>query len=432
MRVKKKYLQAILALVLVLVVPMACQEPVDNEPEVSPGVQRSVVSAEDIPGVVHKLQVKLGLPTGVDQFSTAGGAEDGSQQLKIDWDRILQLVDSTGMETYTFDVEDSDGDFSTFYNLILRLNADQQAYQPYLLKYEMDEDFVPVYLRERSFENFSGKLTKIMLNSTIGADRRGSASLDPSIGVDGTVCPNGSTSFSGGSSTPGGSSGGGWTSTNPGSGVEDPDPIAEVVCTTYINYTNWYNSSDGSYITTTYGSVDVECEERTNSAADGDGCGPLSGEIGLILDLPGLLDPDMQQAAKIDYTTATKNQRIVAVINYLRYAKKNNKDVNMEDIFSNFPRYGRRGAIYDIFSGGISFDGRVISVSRIEVPFIGSGNHIFKSTYSESKIVYPSIGERVNIIYTRDCGGCSNPEPAFMIQVHPGDKEFILNFLNGN
>ncbi len=275
MKVKKRYFKVALALILVLVVPWACQSPVDEQPVEEPGTKRRVVSAGDIPGVVNKLQVKLGLPAGVDQFSTAGGAEGGTQQLKINWDEILQIVDSTGRETYTFAIEDEDGSVATFYNLILQLNADKQAYQPFLLKYEMDEEFVPVYLSTGTLEGFSGRLTKIVLNGNLGIDRRGTANRGTGLDVDGAVCPSGSVSFDSG----GGSGGGGWSTDPPD--IADPDPVTQVKCTVYADVTDWYQA-DGTYMGRDYHSIWVECEDVVNSSADDDPCAPLSGEIGIL------------------------------------------------------------------------------------------------------------------------------------------------------
>ena len=131
---------------------------------------------------------------------------------------------------------------------LFRFSAYKQAYQSFLLKYEIDEEFVPVYLSTGTLEGFSGRLTKIVLNGNLGIDRRGRANGEAGLDVDGTVCPGGSVSFSSG----GGSGGGGWSTDPPD--IADPNPEKQVKCTVYADVTDWYQAY-GTYMGRDYHSI---------------------------------------------------------------------------------------------------------------------------------------------------------------------------------
>jgi hypothetical protein len=80
----------------------------------------------------------------------------------IDWDKVKQLIDATGKQTYTFAIEDQDNDPNTFYNLIFQLTANNEPFKPYLMKYTMDEDFAAAYHSgEVDFGSFQGSVKKI-------------------------------------------------------------------------------------------------------------------------------------------------------------------------------------------------------------------------------------------------------------------------------
>ena len=137
----KEKIQLSIMLALVLTV-FACQteEAIPSEP---PGMQRSIVNASDIPSITSALSSKLGLQNDTQAFTVNHGSVFGD--LNIKWDKIMQLVDSVGNKTYTFAIEDEDGDFTTFYNLILKTDASGKVKRPFIMKYVMDDGFVPEF-----------------------------------------------------------------------------------------------------------------------------------------------------------------------------------------------------------------------------------------------------------------------------------------------
>ena len=94
------------------------------------------------------------------------------------------------------------------------------------------------------------------------------------------VCPVVSINFTSGGGTIGG---GGWNTSPPGPGLEDPNPISSWDCTTTIDYREWRNA-DGTLIDVEILSVDVDCERTTTgSSSDELVCGLLSGEIPILV-----------------------------------------------------------------------------------------------------------------------------------------------------
>lgn len=74
---------------------------------------------------------KMGLGRGDKAFSVNQGSSES--QLKVNWDQIKQLIDSTGRQTYAFGIDDYDVDPYTFYNLVFMITEHQEAQQSFLI-----------------------------------------------------------------------------------------------------------------------------------------------------------------------------------------------------------------------------------------------------------------------------------------------------------
>lgn len=178
--------------------------------EVAPQFQeiRRVVSAEDIPNVTSALLNRMGLENSIGRFSVNNGQSEDI--FDIDWDKILQLVDSVGQETYTFSIKDNDGNPFVFYNLVIRFNEFGDAFYPFLMRYEMSEEFIPVYLETGSMDRFSGKISKIIIGQPASSNQENSLNFDPQAPTSITPtsdCPQQDVDMDDGSSD-GGASGG--------------------------------------------------------------------------------------------------------------------------------------------------------------------------------------------------------------------------------
>ena len=177
----------------------------DNEVEPIPQTIRQIVSAEDIPNVTSALLQRMGLGNGSTKFSV----NNGTSQIEYDivWDEILQLVDTTGRETYTFNISDSDNDPFTFYNLVLKFNEFGDAYFPFIMRYEMSEGFIPEYQVTGSLENFSGKVTKTVISIPASYSNQSSYYADPNAPRminENPDCPNGEIDMNNGNGNTGG------------------------------------------------------------------------------------------------------------------------------------------------------------------------------------------------------------------------------------
>ena len=276
---KYKNLLYLLSLAIMTAVFSGCDRSDDVKPATAQ-VIRANVTAEDIPEVTSSLLNQLGLRKGGQGFSVyTEGQELG---IEIDWNRIKQLIDTTGKQTYTLAVKDKDNDPKTFYNLIFQLTPDNEPYKPYLLKYSMDDDFAAAYYSgEANFGNFKGTVQKIILHNI--ANRSSTENIFSDDGektVAADDCPN-TTQFNG--SNGGGNSGGG---SNTGT---LPDDEAQWQCEVFIQETDWYDclTPDCSvkvYDETTYVITYENCQlvSAMSTPTDDDSCKQKDDELPII------------------------------------------------------------------------------------------------------------------------------------------------------
>jgi hypothetical protein len=174
---------------LLLVWLYSCQ-PQDEIPMIEPiDNGHLIVSTADVPQVVYELQQSL-------RFKQEGklfGINDGEQSLnlEIDWEQIYQLIDEQGKETYTFRIADGDGDFATFYNLVMKFSENGDPYTPFLMKYTMSEAYAQAFLETGGGASFEGSVQRILLSKSASTTASTANLEDPfgDSGVDTNPCP---------------------------------------------------------------------------------------------------------------------------------------------------------------------------------------------------------------------------------------------------
>jgi hypothetical protein len=269
----------------------ACQS--QDEIPIQQETQRRIVSSVDIPQVTSSLLNQLGLRNGGERFSVY--SEGNGLGVAIDWDKVKQLIDTSGKQTYTFAIEDQDNDPNTFYNLIFQLTADNEPFKPYLLKYTMDDAFAESYKSgAASFDSFRGSVKKIWVQGFGNQNTSGSTlNNDGSEVIVGDECPR-VTQFNNGNGSYG--SGGVYVGIPPSGGGD----VELLQCEVFVQATDWWTcvSSGGStycHITeTTYEMSYENCGlVPAMSSSDDDGlCQPTDDNIPIILpDLEIILDP---------------------------------------------------------------------------------------------------------------------------------------------
>ena len=249
---------------------MGCHQDDETPIEEPKATIRRIITAEDVPEVKQTLLKKIGLASDASLFSANTG--ETTNQLKINWNKIKQLIDTTGRETYAFGLEDLDENPQTFYNLVMRYNADHQAHRPYILKYTMASDFAEEYYQTGSLANFKGTVQKIMINQPGNSTPRGSAFLDSGDGglTVGDHCPSG-TPVGGGIDEPG-----------------DGDGSRTWDCKTYVTTQYWNTTVCYEGICETRSeivgsSVTTECGYTNRGSANNDNdCDPDEGETPVV------------------------------------------------------------------------------------------------------------------------------------------------------
>lgn len=256
----------------------ACQT--EDEIPTEPETQRRIVSSSDIPQVTSSLLNQLGLKKGNKGFSVY--SEGNAVGVAIDWDKVKQLIDTTGKQTYTFAIKDQDNDPNTFYNLIFQLSPENEPYKPYLMKYTMNDAFATAYYSgQANFGSFQGSVKKIRIQG-FGNTSGNTYNDDGDEVLVGEDCP-GDTQFNNDNGQGSTGSGGG---SYDGIPIGEDDPDEDWMCEVFIQPTDWYSctSTGCTYMYTDYEITYENCGLNTQlSSADDDGlCQPTDDNIPII------------------------------------------------------------------------------------------------------------------------------------------------------
>lgn len=268
-----------LFLFIIIIGIHSCTDSYDSQ-DVTLENSRHVVKPEDIPHVTTRLLDQLDLNNGSERLSMA--IETGNSEFTIDWTKILESIDQSGISTYTFYLNSDSNVPKVFYNLVMRLDSENNAYKPFIVRYEMTEEFFGRYQATQSMEGFDGKMRIIPVKGAGGnlENRANLISDVRSITPDGD-CPeedieinDGSSGGSGGPLTGGSTGGGGFW-------------VTVTRCDYYL-VKNFYDTYvDGVYSSTNYYYTwDEDCYQYSylsyTEVADDGNCDLGPGEIPII------------------------------------------------------------------------------------------------------------------------------------------------------
>ena len=125
--------------------------------------QHLIVSANEVAGLKEALHSKIKADRN-GGFSVYQSAEQAESEFTIDYNNVRQSIDSIGNEIFTFGLIDKDNDPKTFLNMILKKDIDHGYQTPYILKFEMTDEFLQEFLRSRSLLHFEGTIKKLALS----------------------------------------------------------------------------------------------------------------------------------------------------------------------------------------------------------------------------------------------------------------------------
>lgn len=216
----KRIIHLGLSLILLLILPIACQQELDELPDFPKERSVSKKSPEEIPKVMESLHTSLGMARGNDQiFSVNHGSY--VNDFSIDMDRIMEVIDTTGNRHYSFAIEDNDSNPFIFYNLVISVDQFGNVLNPFLLRYEMSEEFKTIYQETGSIQGFAGKIRRTYLLPSSGGSMRNTAAPN-TFGSSAGEEPCDDSEGSGGSGGP--NNGGGDPVDNGPTPTDDPDP----------------------------------------------------------------------------------------------------------------------------------------------------------------------------------------------------------------
>ena len=266
--IKNRLYGALVVLLALLTVRCASDLPVPQE---LPASRTTTVSVHQVPGLLEAIAPYVN-PAFLDRgnISTAHQGETYFG-MSIDFDKIMERMDSLGFTNYALFLDDEDQDPTTFTNLVVGRDTDGQFRTPLLIRYAMSPAFGAQYLQTGSLEGFEGTIHKAQLTPLQGSQqqssRSGGTSEEPDdYGSDrdqpNTSCPQDATVTSGGGSTSTSSSG-----------------ALQEVCDVYVVTVYSTDGHGTRYVWDKY-LVYENCRTvAANSSADGTGCERTEGEI---------------------------------------------------------------------------------------------------------------------------------------------------------
>src|SRR5690554_3458056 len=156
----------------------------------------------------------------IETLSNTGVAYKTTNTGTINYDEILEVIDTLGNTNYTFRIEGHPKESErSFFNLVVNVKDGQQ--KVYVLEYEMDEDFVLAYSSgQKSLEQFDGMIIVERLEEEFPCPEfeipiRGGVGNGGNNPGNGSGDSNPSNPGGGDGGSPGGGEGGGHSGTEP-------------------------------------------------------------------------------------------------------------------------------------------------------------------------------------------------------------------------
>lgn len=188
------------------------------------GLKISRITGSKAEQLAGKLKIETLSNTGVVYKTTNTGT--------INYDEILEVIDTLGNTNYTFRIEGHPKESErSFFNLVVNVKDGQQ--KVYVLEYEMDEDFVLAYSSgQKSLEQFDGMITAGRLGEEVPCPEfeipiRGGVGNGGNNPGNGSGDSNPSNPGGGDGGSPGGGEGGGHSGTEP---LQPYDPCPDLEC----------------------------------------------------------------------------------------------------------------------------------------------------------------------------------------------------------
>jgi hypothetical protein len=154
--------------------------------------QDLIISANEVAGLKEALHASLR----IDQhggFSVYQASEHTASEFTIDYEHVRQKIDSSGNILFTFGLFDKDNDPKTFMNMILKKDIDHGYQTPYILKFEMTEEFFEEFQFSHSLLNFEGTIKKLAFSQN-SQPATFQANIENTRSSTSTVsCPDGNT-----------------------------------------------------------------------------------------------------------------------------------------------------------------------------------------------------------------------------------------------
>ena len=146
------------------------------------------ITYKDVPDLVSSINLNLGLKNNKEYYQA--NTDPNILEFRINWFEGTKFVDLEGNISYAFGVYDNDGDIGVFRNIVVKEYFDNSYSLPFLYTYTMSKEFLEVYKKSHSLENFEGTVEKVQLGVGQYSNRQYGANLESQRMSSSDPCPN--------------------------------------------------------------------------------------------------------------------------------------------------------------------------------------------------------------------------------------------------
>jgi hypothetical protein len=187
----KVYTLALILGLFIFVLPSCTEEVVPSQSIEIKKAGFEKFSIEDLPAMANAIApfVNPNFEQKVDGKLTVSPQNESELSKALNYDEVIARYDGKGNTNYAMEVADNDDDPFSFSNFIIMKDSTGAFRTPFVLTYEMADDFIEEYLVDQDISKFRGKITQFDLGPMDAqrVDSRNPVTTDPDQGTGGST-----------------------------------------------------------------------------------------------------------------------------------------------------------------------------------------------------------------------------------------------------
>uniref|UniRef100_UPI0040474788 hypothetical protein n=3 Tax=Roseivirga sp. TaxID=1964215 RepID=UPI0040474788 len=188
---RKVYTLALILGLFIFVLPSCTEEVAPSQSIEIKKAGFEKFSIEDLPAMANAIApfVNPNFEQKVDGKLTVSPQNESELSKALNYDEVLARYDGKGNTNYAMAVADNDDNPFSFSNFIIMQDSTGAFRTPFVLTYEMADDFIEEYLVDKDISKFRGKITQYDLGPMDAqrVDSRNPGTNDPEPGSGGST-----------------------------------------------------------------------------------------------------------------------------------------------------------------------------------------------------------------------------------------------------